>query len=300
MKYSSNQFPEFHHHCLAFIIGGKFPKKVYISAGDGTGFNPLGLEWCDIYAEVNVNKNAIPEEYKKKVLPIGPSFGVRYLDGFGTLFQSINTYFKSIKTLDAPREHFANYYRQWKYRLPIKFFNPGIVNEKYIFHASSLWQKEKNTNTHRANFMEVASNLNGIYFEGGFAPGKEETIKGYNELIMNEKISFSTYLDKVKKSVVVFNTPAVQGCFGWKLGEYLALGKAIISTKNSNVLPSPLIHGKHIHFVDGSKESIKQAITEILANSQYRKTLEKNARKYYLKYLSPNSVIQRIIDFDYN
>ena len=74
----------------------------------------------------------------------------------------------------------------------------------------------------------------------------------------------------------------------------------IISTKNSNVLPSPLIHGKHIHFVDGSKESIKQAITEILANSQYRKTLEKNARKYYLKYLSPNSVIQRIIDFDYN
>jgi len=296
LTYSNKHFPEFHHHCLAFIIEGKNQKKVYISAGDGSGFNTIGLEWCDIYAKVNVNNKLIPTKHKKKVIPIGPSFGVQYLNGFGTLVQSIITYSKSLNTLDTPREHIANYYRQWKYRLPLPYFKPGSINKKYIFHASTLWKKEKDTNIHRANFINVASNLIGIHFEGGFAPGKEESIKGFEQLIMNEKFSFIHYLNNIKKSVVVFNTPAVQGCFGWKLGEYLALGKAIISTKNSNMLPSPLIHGKHIHYVDGSKDSIKSAIIEIMANKPYRKTLEKNARKYYLKYLSPSSVIQRIID----
>ena len=42
---------------------------------------------------------------------------------------------------------------------------------------------------------------------------------------MNEWIS------KTKQSAIVFNTPAFWSCHGWKLGEYLAMGKCIISVR---------------------------------------------------------------------
>ena len=75
------------------------------------------------------------------------------------------------------------------------------------------------------------------------------------------------------------------------------MGKAIISTPINNLLPSPLMHGKHIHFVSGTQKSIQDAINNIQSNSAYREVLEKNSREYFLKYLSPKSALNRIIKF---
>ena len=48
-------------------------------------------------------------EYDHKVLPIGPSFGINYLDGFQTIYHSLKTFLKSKTNLINSREHFANY-----------------------------------------------------------------------------------------------------------------------------------------------------------------------------------------------
>ena len=55
----------------------------------------------------------------------------------------------------------------------------------------------------------------------------------------------------------------------WDLGEYLALGKAIISTPLFNDLPAPLTHGINIHFVENDVDSIKEAVSYIIANPDY-------------------------------
>ena len=88
-------------------------------------------------------------------------------------------------------------------------------------------------------------------------------------------------------SAFVFNTPAFWDCHGWKLGEYLALGKCIISTPLSNDLPAPLVHGVHIHYVQPNEESIREAVEYILSHKEYRKTLERNAKSYWDKYGTP-------------
>ena len=143
--------------------------------------------------------------------------------------------------------------------------------------------------------MKAAKSLPNLHFEGGFAPGKED-INQYNDYpILERKYDHEMYLEKTKKSLVAFNTPAVQGCLGWKLGEFLALGKTIISTPIDNILPSPLIHGKHLHIVDGSVASIRNSINLIRSDKKYRKMLSTNARKYFLKYLEPKIVLQRIL-----
>jgi glycosyltransferase involved in cell wall biosynthesis len=112
---------------------------------------------------------------------------------------------------------------------------------------------------------------------------------------MSQRIPFSEYIEKTKKSAVAFNTPAVHGCLGWKLAEFLALGKAIISTEVGRILPAPFVHGEHVHFVDGSETSIREAVTRITSDDIYRAKLESGAREYYEAYLAPGKVIERIM-----
>jgi hypothetical protein len=63
---------------------------VYISAEDGSGFNSEALQWSDVYAKVNIDPNVRPEQHHEKILPIGPSFGVKNY-GLGSTLIHIDT-----------------------------------------------------------------------------------------------------------------------------------------------------------------------------------------------------------------
>ena len=295
-KFNIIDFPQFHAHCLALIIKEDMKvRKIYISAGDGIGFSNDALDWCDVYAKVNINFEDIQPKYVNKILPIGPSFGIQYLPLLETFYESTKTYLLSKNLLAInTREHFANYYRQWKHRLSLENYRPDDPKTGYIFFASSLWKREIENNALRANFIKACHLLRAqLVFEGGFSPRSDMLF--YKNYFIEKRYTLKEYINKTKKSFVVFNTPANQSCLGWKLGEFLALGKAIISTPLSRPMPAPLLHGKNVHFVDGSVESIIDAITYIYQNRDYRETLEKNAYQYYLDYLEPRMVVSRII-----
>ena len=132
-------------------------------------------------------------------------------------------------------------------------------------------------------------------FEGGFYKKSKIEDPIYQKLQVDKPYTMSEYLNNVKRSFVVFNTPAVKGCLGWKLGEFLALGKAIITTPITQRLPAEFVDRKHVHFVDGSTSSIEEAIQFIRRNEDYRIYLEENARKYFLDYLLPEKVISRLL-----
>ena len=99
----------------------------------------------------------------------------------------------------------------------------------------------------------------------------------------------------MRKSAVVFNTPAVQNCHGWKLAEYLAVGKTIITTSFENILPQPLIHREHIHYVSPEKEEMKEALEEIMNDLAYRRKLETQSREYFQSYLMPLVVVEKLL-----
>ena len=103
------------------------------------------------------------------------------------------------------------------------------------------------------------------------------------------------YLLNTKKSAFVFNTPAAWACHGWKLGEYLAMGKAIISTPFVNEMPEKMVHGENILFVNNENE-MRDAVNLLLSENDLRVRLEKSAKEYYQKWLKPDVVINRLIN----
>ena len=117
----------------------------------------------------------------------------------------------------------------------------------------------------------------------------------YKDFLIEKRISPDEYIKKTKRSLCVFNAPSVGLCHGWKLAEYLCMGKAIISMPLTREMPGEgLVHGKNVHFVT-STEEIYDAVIRIKNDTTYRVKLEKGARDYYEKWLAPEMVVKRLI-----
>ena len=272
--------------------------NVIIDFGDDVPIRQNAYEWCDLYAKINYCPEKTGEF--KKVVSIPPGFGIRIWKPVEIIRNCIvNLIQLRFRPHTSIRNHFRFYLSQLK-ALPLeKFVQKDGAKERpnSIFFVSSLWPHQnclEGTNLLRKSFMESCRKA-GADFEGGFLlleeshPQKEK----FAEFVFKKRYPLSIFVEKTKKSALVFNTPAVHNCHGWKLGQYLAMGKAIISTPFQNALPEDLVHGKNIHFVHDASE-MDAAVSQLLKDENYRKKLEEGARAYSLKYVSPSAVISRI------
>jgi glycosyltransferase involved in cell wall biosynthesis len=160
---------------------------------------------------------------------------------------------------------------------------------------SSIWKNEPKTNELRQEFIKTCKAIINITFEGGFAKRTDGDNFGFDKFVIDKRADQKTYEQKIQKSAFVFNTPAVLSCHGWKLAEFLALGKAIISTKHVNTLPLELEDNKHLIYVN--QKSMMEKCQLIVSDSVLKQNLEKNARQYFLSVLAPAVVIKKLIAF---
>jgi len=277
-----------------FILEEKgLQKKVSVHWNDTYEINQDCYKWCDVYGCVNTNWKLTPNDYKEKLVCLAPSFGIRLWNKYETLFYAVSNYLKSAQK-GSFKKSLGKYKRQYLLRLPIHAYFPSQVDENYVFHVSTLWQSDewvKNdefVNRIRAIFIETCKSIETIHFEGGFYySGNHPLNENFKHLIVKDFIPVKEYIKKVQQSILVFNTPAWLNCNGWKLGEYLAMGKAIISTHLYNDLPEPLVHGENIHFVSDDSKEIKEAILFICNNKGYREKISKGAYAYYLRNATP-------------
>jgi|UPI000497C4EC hypothetical protein len=301
VHFSYEPFPALDSSCFAFILRGTHNWRVLIDAYDGAQIsNHVGIRWSDVHGKVNLVSSQVPDKYRAQSVPVGPSFPILVWPRSKAWLVAFRNYRATIHGFKNAREHFANYRRQYRYRLPLNQYVPGQVRANYIFHSSTLWPEVQasSANHYRAQFMEACKSVKELCFEGGFrfnSSAVGDLATKYRGYLETRSFSHPDWLEKTKASVLVFNTPSVWGSHGTKLGEYLALGKAIITTPLSRELPAPLVHGEHLHIIDGSRESFKDAIDQLLHDSRYRNRLEGNARNYFLQFLSPARVIERLV-----
>lgn len=285
---------------MAFIVqSGKKKGKYIIDFRDKNSIKKSAYEWCDKYAKINFSYTSTDKCFHEKIISIPPGFGIKIWGKYETFYFCILNYLKcNLTPIVSLRKHLADYYFQYKRPSIEDFVNVSLrdCNEPYIFLIGTLWEHEnciEGTNLKRKLFIEACKSLD-IDFEGGFFSSKNHPLfEEFKHIIFTKRYSVKDYLTKTKKSQLVFNTPAVHNCHGWKLGEYLAMGKAIISTPLSNELPEDLVHGENIHIISRSDE-LREAISLLISDNFYRKKLEEGAKSYYDKYGSPQAVIAYI------
>lgn len=286
--------------------------KCYIDYHDSASIDSSIYGWSDVYAKVNPKEEDISNY--PKLLAIGPSFGIRTDSLLTTMFIGFkNIYLKSKGLVHSKKTMLLDYLYPYIRRKYLRDYEkPVAVRKDYVFHASTLWYSEvedRMTNPCRVAFIRACRKA-GLTVEGGMFLLGDEVIASfpkyatykeiYKDVIFTKRLPMRLYVKGTKESVVVFNTPIVSDCHGWKLAEYLCMGKAIISMPLTRALPGEgLVHGENIHFVNNPEE-IKEAVCKIVLDDAYRQKLEAGAKAYYQKYLAPEVVVQRIIDFAKN
>lgn len=297
---------------LRFIaVEGDQIIKYYIHTDDTWRIHEADYKWCDVYGSVNTNFKETPKEEYPKLVSLVPSFGICAMSNLKAFGMAIDTFLSAMPTIVKRQEwnkyknkmdidiyknikhHFGKIYKTQKKRMPYSSYLETCESlDDYIFFCSTLWydhpdnQNDKGVNLRRAIYMRTCKSIPSVNFDGGFVADPTSSKDKFADLLTNG-VDMSEWIRKTKQSTVVFNTPAFWNCHGWKLGEYLALGKCIISTPLSNDLPAPLEHGVHIHYVEPTEESIKEAVTYILSNKEYRLKLERNAKTYWETYGTP-------------
>jgi hypothetical protein len=296
ISYSTNGFHPalVRGRVLAFYYADDPDVRCLLSFADSSAVSKTGLEWARIYGMVNPRHEDVARY--DKLLPIGPTFAVRLGSTRLTARHLANgCRANGWRQVPAALMRLPLALRDRRRRTTVEKYVPGDGEVDYVFYAAWPWAKHPEVNPPRARFIEACRRAPGLTFEGGFAPRRRRDVPEAVPLSAPRRYDISEYLDKLRRSAVAFNNPAVHGCHGWKLGEFLALGKATITLPLTRALPAPLEHGVHLHVVEGSPESLDAALDRLRRDHVYRRTLEVNARRWYEDHLAPSRLASRLL-----
>jgi hypothetical protein len=268
-------------------------RRVVVAADDSTTVRSGHVEWADVVAKVNISLRTPDRVNRSTLMPLGPTFGMRLPAARGARI-SLG---RSLLLFGTMREHLSvrDELGSYVHLEPEKAYTPGTSESNYVYFIATSWVKFPEPAPLRAAFMNACRHHKDITFEGGFAPRPDGDQSDYPELYLRRRYKQSEYIANTKRSLCVFNNPAVDGCLGWKLGEFLALGKAIISIPLDRKMPGNFEPDEHFLAVDGSDEQITAALDRVRGDVQLRRRLEQRARSYYLDYLQPRALIRRIL-----
>ena len=235
-------------------------RRLFVSADDHATIRGPALDWADRLGKVNLPLESGPQKGDERVIALGPSFGVRSWD----LRESLSMAWKTRLAMPAALAHqrrSRQFFDQYRNRLPEHDYRPATSDPDFVFFAAWPWTKHPEVNPPRADFIRACQRQTGLRFDGGFVPRRRGNPTELDGLLRPKRYPLQEYVDLLGRSTVAFNNPAVHGCLGPKLGEFLALGKAIVTLPIERRLPAPLKHGVHVHVVDGSADALDDAIT---------------------------------------
>lgn len=285
-----------HYMCFVMKMGG-VERRFIIDFHDSTSISEEAYRWCDVYAKINISKETRMEDWPK-MMSIPPGFGVRSKGFVGTLADGVKNLARMrLRSIDGLYCQFYDTYALTLRRSLSMYEKKRITQDGYVFHASTLWPHDncmQLTNPIRATFIRTCRSLPDIHFEGGLVKTHGDVPTDYADVTTDKRYTLDEYFEKTMRSMFVFNTPAVHQCHGWKLGEYFAMGKAIISTPISNRLPFPFEDGRHL-LVMRDQEELVEAINRLSKDKELRRSLEASSRNIYEQYSSPVAVMCRII-----
>lgn len=298
LKRSKTDFSYQHFFAFVHVSSSNKITKFVIDFCDPFDIHENAYDWCDFYGKINLNYELINPVYLDKILLIPPSFGIRIWNFRETLLHCFRNYvFYRPLLLVSFKQHLKDYYLQYK-RLRIEDYenheSNGIGSNPFIFMIGTLWEDEnsmKFTNSRRKEFVEICKQKECLFEGGFFSNGNHK--REYQDLVFNKQYTTSEYVAKTKRSQFVFNTPAVHDCHGWKLGEYMAIGKAVISTPFVNEIPDGLSHMENIYFVS-TKPELENAIDFLLDDTDFCLKLAENLKEYYTENVKPVAVIKKI------
>lgn len=146
-------------------------------------------------------------------------------------------------------------------------------------------------NDTRANCVRVLRKEFGDRFFGGLAHDDYSRRHFRDVLLPGQNVSDKrNYLDTLRNYPICVATAGLNGSNGWKLGEYVAFSKAIITEPLVFQVPGDFAAEKnYLEFTDPAE--LLEAAVRLFENKQLRLQMMMNNYRYYQAWVRPDSLI---------
>lgn len=102
------------------------------------------------------------------------------------------------------------------------------------------------------------------------------------------------YINRLKSSTICIATTGLHDSIGWKMAEYVAASKCIVSEPLRYELPGNFNAGEnYLEYTDA--RTLLLAVDKLMNDSVLRFNMQMNNYKYYNHYLRPDSLMLNVI-----
>ena len=144
--------------------------------------------------------------------------------------------------------------------------------------------------------MELLGREFGDDFLGGFSHG-DYAVKNYGGVLLRriEASAKESYVGLLGRHPICVATTGLHGSVGWKMGEYVAFSRAIVSGKLNYRPPGEFKPGRNYLEFD-TPERCVEAARRVFADAELRRRMMRSNREYYLAHLRPEALVKRTLD----
>lgn len=130
----------------------------------------------------------------------------------------------------------------------------------------------------------------GEAFIGGMQPD-DFAAANCRDLVVPQRLTRKArYLRLVRSIPICITTVGLHGSNGWKLGEYVAASRAIVSEPLRHVVPGDFADGLNYLSFTTPDQCIDQ-VARLMANRAERESMMRRNQDYYQRYLKPESLM---------
>lgn len=283
--------------------------RLYYDNHDSMEISQEGLKKHDIYFKRSFSKKYIDTffpERKEDIYPLGLNYKV-LPNRFNPLTLS-----REISLSNSLRDKIKALVRTCDTNNKLKFFPrarnmysfPKEYPEKKVLFMVTAYDpydnpdrpKEKieeriSNNEFRAKCVQLLRNKLRDKFYGGFIHN-HYTHKNYKNFLLDysQNGMKSNYIKILKNFPICIATTGLHGSIGWKLAEYVAFSKAIVSEKLRFKIPGDFRKEKNFLEFTSQDECLEQSI-RLLSNERLLNDIMINNSIYYQHYVRPDMLV---------
>jgi hypothetical protein len=263
---------------------------------------------CDWYFKRSYSSiyiRALPEHIRDKIVPLGLNYNVmpdvidfyalrRELFAGGSLREKVAAFMRAVdvRNIQGFRPRVGLMETAPDYKAAPRTLFLVAAYDPYDDPARSPEKIEdrRSINLTRANCIGLLRSELGPDFVGGFIQSRF-AVQTYPDLVVPAAWTIqSNYIERLQSWPICIATTGLHGSIGWKLAEYVAFSKAIVSEKLRYEVPGQFEPGKnYLEFT--SPEECLSAVRKLTADSSLRNELMRNNAAYYQRYLRPDSLV---------
>ncbi len=298
-----------HAHLDVVVNGGL---RLHFDTHDAQEIAAGDLEECDIYFKrsyLPAVVESLPENQRAKVRPLGLNYRVLpdVLDT-AALGRGLSTARSARAVLATLRQAFdIHNWLGFEPRVSRMQSEPDLEAAPKVLFLVAAYDpyddpdrsQDKiddriSINETRARCIRLLKKVLGGRFTGGFGRNRF-TLEHYGSLVVpREWTSQARYLRILRSYPICVASTGLHGSIGWKLAEYVAFSKAILSERLVYHAPGDFASGRnYIEFT--SPEECLEGAVKLIEDANLRGQIMKNNASYYERYLRPDVLVRNAL-----